>query len=95
MSDETLQRAIDAGGGPVGGRPRVRADFSVPAPLACPYTEETLDLAEGAVAKACGGRDDDRTAARYVLDALSEAGLLARPVVPLHRHHLFPPQEEP
>jgi len=28
-----------------------------------PYTEETLDLAEGAVAKACGGRDDDRTAA--------------------------------
>lgn len=44
-----------------------------------PYTEETLDLAEGAVAKACGGRNDDRLAARYVLDVLFKAGLLFTP----------------
>lgn len=39
-----------------------------------PYTEEDLDIAERAVSKALGGMDEDRTTARYVLDALTAAG---------------------
>lgn len=44
-----------------------------------PYTPDTLDLVEGAISKANGGRDDDQVVARYVLDALAVAGLLVTP----------------